>query len=645
MRLTLIYAVLFLGCSCSFEKTNKFSDPNLIQIADFQDKRQTDSLYQFLHSENPTYRREAALAFASLQDTMASTALGTILLEDDDAEVRRVAAFALGQTGGFLSVNSLIPGASDKNAKVVREVLEALGKTINKKDIETLTEYKANDSLTQEGLAWGFYHLGLRGLADSLVVNRCRELLTSVYSDQTRLGAAHFFNRSPMLPVQNYAIELIRTATEDPNVYVRMAAASGLRKINSTESLEALMKIISTDKDYRVRCNGVRALSAFSFDKSQGALLTALSDENVNVEIAASELIQNKATVSYQKEILEKARTIKNWRVQAELYKTALALGSTQELITEVESIYITSKNDYQKSWLLGSLSNAVQTFPFIRDKLVNAKILVIKSSAAQALVDINHHKDFSPTLKTDFISIYKQALADGDPGVIVSIASALSDSTLDYKSTIKDFNFLYEAKMKLSLPKDIEALQPLEEAIAYFEGKPKPPAPKNEFNHPINWELVKTIPGDQKVLIKTVKGDIVMRLFIEEAPGSAINFIELCNQKYFNGKFFHRVVPNFVAQAGCNRGDGYGSEAYSIRSEFSGRRYVEGSVGMASAGKDTEGTQWFITHSPTPHLDGKYTIFAKVISGMEVVHQIEVGDQILTLSIMDKYLSQEVLR
>lgn len=120
------------------------------------------------------------------------------------------------------------------------------------------------------------------------------------------------------------------------------------------------------------------------------------------------------------------------------------------------------------------------------------------------------------------------------------------------------------------------------------------------------------------------------MQLFVEEAPGSVVNFVKLVNSGYYNNKYFHRVVPNFVIQTGCNRGDGFGSEDYSIRSEFSQRKYKTGSVGMASAGKDTEGTQWFITHSPTPHLDGKYTIFAEVISGMDVVHKIEVGDSII---------------
>jgi cyclophilin family peptidyl-prolyl cis-trans isomerase len=174
-----------------------------------------------------------------------------------------------------------------------------------------------------------------------------------------------------------------------------------------------------------------------------------------------------------------------------------------------------------------------------------------------------------------------------------------------------------------------------LEEAIAYFEKRKVKQSIQNEFNHPIDWDLLKSIPRNQVALIKTVRGNITIRLLVEEAPGSVANFVSLINKNYFDHKYFHRVVPNFVVQAGCARGDGWGSEDYSIRSEFSTRKYITGSVGMASAGKDTEGTQWFITHSPTPHLDGHYTIFAQVESGMDVVHRIEVGDEILDIELI----------
>ncbi|MCL4105624.1 UNVERIFIED_CONTAM: hypothetical protein GTU68_057499 [Idotea baltica] len=97
----------------------------------------------------------------------------------------------------------------------------------------------------------------------------------------------------------------------------------------------------------------------------------------------------------------------------------------------------------------------------------------------------------------------------------------------------------------------------------------------------------------------------------------------------YFDSKTFHRIAPNFVAQGGCSRGDGWGGYPETIRSELPDIRYKTGSVGIASAGKDTESSQLFITHCPTPHLDGNYSIFAEVSAGMEVVNQLEMGDVI----------------
>jgi cyclophilin family peptidyl-prolyl cis-trans isomerase len=122
----------------------------------------------------------------------------------------------------------------------------------------------------------------------------------------------------------------------------------------------------------------------------------------------------------------------------------------------------------------------------------------------------------------------------------------------------------------------------------------------------------------------------IRVKLYKNRAPGTVINFVDLVNKKFYNGKVFHRVVPNFVIQTGCPRGDGYGSLDYSIRSELPQIYYDgEGYIGMASAGNHTESTQWFITHSATPHLDGNYTIFGKVVEGMDVVHKIQQGDKI----------------
>ena len=126
--------------------------------------------------------------------------------------------------------------------------------------------------------------------------------------------------------------------------------------------------------------------------------------------------------------------------------------------------------------------------------------------------------------------------------------------------------------------------------------------------------------------------------MYASEAPGSVANFVTLAKDDFYDGKPIHRVVPNFVIQGGCPRGDGYGSLDYTIRTELPQLYYEEeGLIGMASAGLHTEGTQWFITHSPTMHLSGKYTIFGKVSDGMDVLQNIRVGDVIEDM-VISKY-------
>ena len=142
-------------------------------------------------------------------------------------------------------------------------------------------------------------------------------------------------------------------------------------------------------------------------------------------------------------------------------------------------------------------------------------------------------------------------------------------------------------------------------------------------------------LPPSATAVIRTPRGTIKMLLLTRNAPISVANFVSLTRSGFFNGKVFHRVVPNFVIQTGCPRGDGYGSLDFTITSELTPMHYnAEGFVGMASAGNHTECSQWFITQSPTPHLDPNYTIFAKVIDGMDVVNLMEIGDTIESISI-----------
>jgi cyclophilin family peptidyl-prolyl cis-trans isomerase len=135
---------------------------------------------------------------------------------------------------------------------------------------------------------------------------------------------------------------------------------------------------------------------------------------------------------------------------------------------------------------------------------------------------------------------------------------------------------------------------------------------------------------------VSTDKGAFTMELLPEDAPLNVDNFVELARRGYFNGIAFHRVVPNFVVQGGDPRGDGNGGPGYQIRCEINEVSYDRGAVGMALSGKDTGGSQWFVTHSPQPHLDGGYTVFGRVTQGMEVVDRLARGDRIRGVTITE---------
>ena len=136
---------------------------------------------------------------------------------------------------------------------------------------------------------------------------------------------------------------------------------------------------------------------------------------------------------------------------------------------------------------------------------------------------------------------------------------------------------------------------------------------------------------------VVTTKGSFTIEFLPDDATLNVDNFIQLAKQGYFNGITVHRVVPNFVIQDGDPRGDGNGGPGYTIRCEINEMPYERAAVGMALSGKDTGGSQWFVTHSPQPHLDGGYTVFGRVTHGMEVVDQIVRGDRILRVIVNER--------
>ncbi|MDW7674505.1 MAG: peptidylprolyl isomerase [Bacillota bacterium] len=142
-----------------------------------------------------------------------------------------------------------------------------------------------------------------------------------------------------------------------------------------------------------------------------------------------------------------------------------------------------------------------------------------------------------------------------------------------------------------------------------------------------------------KKAIIETEKGKIVVELFEKDAPGTVANFEKLINEGFYDGLNFHRVIPNFVIQGGCPKGTGTGGPGYQIKCEVDNNpnKHLRGTLSMAHAGRDTGGSQFFICHSPQPHLDKQHTVFGQVIGGLEVVDDIRPGDKMLKLQVVEE--------
>ena len=162
-------------------------------------------------------------------------------------------------------------------------------------------------------------------------------------------------------------------------------------------------------------------------------------------------------------------------------------------------------------------------------------------------------------------------------------------------------------------------------------------PAPTNLVPDTYAEKRLVNPPVSLAVFIDTDRGTIQIELAMLEAPLAVENFVALARKGYFNGLAVHRVVPGFVLQTGDPRGDGEGGPGYTIRDELNQQPFLRGTVGMAlDPWPDTGGSQFFITHSPQPHLDGKYTVFGRVLAGMEVVDAIQQGDIIRRVRVWD---------
>lgn len=635
------------------------NDPKLQNIIGLQERQLTDSLLLFFKDKDPSYRYAAVTAFGSIRGEKSKAVIDSIalLLQDDITGVRLGAAYALGQIGDNSTEQKLIAAFRDttNNSNYVRKtILEAIGKSASARYLPALSTtktYLRTDTLLLEGQSYGIYRYALRDIVSQEGTDRMASFLTKRnYPASVRLIAANYLQRAKNISVDSFALDLAKELKSEDDPNIRMALAIGLGKSTKVEVRDALLRQYGVEKDYRVKCNIIRALSNFDYPTVSSLVIAALDDPNIHIANTAAQFLLNHGVPDAATQYWRKAKddTTLHWQTRLGLYSAANKLLPYYFEVTkgrinqELKNIYAQSENPYEKAEALKSLAEFGWNYRFIKEQGFSTTSSIIRTSTILALAKIAGAKEFnrffglgSRKVKTEIAEYLKEAVLTGDVGMIAEAAAILKDSTANFKSVVTDFAYLKEAQGKLKLPKEIEIYNALQKAIDYFNGSQNSVDRKPEFNHPVDWRIVNETTASTRAIIHVEGKEISIEFFPDAAPATVANFIQLARSGFYDGKNFHRVVDNFVVQGGCTRGDGYGSLNYSIRSELPQMYYNdEGFVGMASSGLHTECTQFFITHSPTPHLDGNYTIFAKVDEGMEYVHELEVGDVISKITI-----------
>jgi cyclophilin family peptidyl-prolyl cis-trans isomerase/HEAT repeat protein len=657
MNKTLISLIALLLCFTACRKKNegytinRFEDPKQLEIAQLQDARDGKGLKKFINAKKEVHRYRAALAYASVLDTNAIPYLSLRVQTDRSARVRAAASYALGQSGHPKASLALIEGIGIEYEPWVRAVIiEALGKIPSKKHLDLILSLKSRDSLTDAGILAGLYQLTLRNVKNEAVYQKAMQSLDSGASN-THLYAANILARG------NFKIEADSSSLptwwdifdhcQSLDAKIALATATGGFQFSDSNSTllnaqqNAILSRITIERNHILRANLIRALARtgrINVGVGEEHLVHELIKEvHPQVLFAIREYLipanKNLSNIWFEKEAFLKGSA--EWHaLKAFSIKHGTEREGQIERNNRLQHDFHEVKNSYQALPMIKTLAADPENFDFIFENTKNSNLAFIRSSGMQALNEITKMADCQcPEMRGRYaLEVLPFALRSGDVGMIsYACLAVIEDVPLDSSQHLVPI--LDSLTRTMKLPLEMETYIDVKRALAKLKGstfkKPKP-----VYAHPINWDAIKQIQDTTVVVVKTNKGDITLNCYVNEAPGTVWNFLSLVDSGYYNGKSFHRLVPGFVIQGGCDRGDGWGSPAWSQRSEFSNfLKYKEGSVGIASVGSDTEGYQFFITHNATPHLTGRYTIFAEAVSGLKVMQSLDVGDRIVSIS------------
>ncbi|MEZ5064568.1 MAG: HEAT repeat domain-containing protein [bacterium] len=650
----------------------------LLEISNLEDRRSNGDgrLEQLLRDDQPETRAAAALALgrngyesavpalvAALEDSDAEVrletlfALGLIGSEDGRDALRRVAASnasveersqairSLGRLSGDSSAESVLPFLADPSAEVRRQSALALASTADSVAAGNLAPLLSDpDATVRTAAAWAAGRLRGHELAErlfALTSDSDPEVRHAALGALARVGLKSperaeklaLLARDPDWRVrvqlaaalgateQVEALAGLAILAKDDNALVRAAAASGLEKVPYHYKKDDVLFPLVSDPEPQVRAATMKVLAVGQEERKTSIAehFTACGDSSQYVVAAAYESF---ADASRR---MPDGLPLFQWRGAVSFYMAGRLLNPEAPITEKIVAAY--HSGAFDSAWKSKNLLTALSTIhPLVTAAAIHGLAEMTPSDTTEA----KNHRENTPRIFGEVLA--KDPDVATEPDIRLEIAEGLGNFP-DNADAVRVLNELVndpEWRVRDAAARSLEKVGQPRPAIA-------PPGPLPGDPVPLDESYLKARPGRYTAVLATEKGEIEIELLNQVAPRTVQNFVQLAEKGFYDGLEFHRVVPDFVIQGGCPIGNGWGNPGYEIRCEYSRVPYERGTVGMAHAGKDTGGSQFFITHSAQPHLDGRYTVFGKVTKGQEIVDSILAEDKIESVTIKKK--------
>ncbi len=623
-------------------------------------------LIRLLEDGEARVRRRAAIAVGRVGLPEAVPALVRLLQTDADGEVRQMAAFGLGLIGDPSAAEPLRAAVADPLPLVAGRAAEALGLLNDIASAPAVGKMVAghaaaasavapDDARAEVNSAADAFRLGVYALArlknyDALAASVLAadgqplvQWWPVAYAfqrieDKRALPALLALARAENAATRAFAVKGIGALRDPSAVPVLLplldashaASAPGIEairaigRIGDASAEAALMKLLYTrGLNPMVRAETLLALGDSAAAVSVDAFVDFMGDPSPTVRLAALQGFAKRDDDTFLT-VLSGLDPDTHWSVRAGL-ATLLGAKDPERSLSRLTPMLSDSDARVVPAVLTAMTRlKAPGLAPILFDHVAKDDFGIRAAAAANI-------GDLKPEGGVDvLVAVYKRGEADL---VIDARAAALEALSKYGAAAIPTLRIALADKdwaVRLKAAELLKALDPTIETAQAI--RPAPMAGSVDYEAP-----ALTVPAvSPHVFIETARGTIEIELDVLDAPITAHHFITLVRKGYYDGLSFHRVVQNFVIQGGDPRGDGEGGPGYTIRDELNQEPYLRGTVGMALAWRDTGGSQFFITHSPQPHLDARYTVFGRVVSGMEVVDAINQWDVITRIRIWD---------